>query len=90
MIGDFTLYLKNWEPYYQHSIWLIKGSKWQPGILNILENLGPEGRPIVNQLERITNEYGNYDQTRIPRDALNLRDQIVNSVNHWKEKQAGQ
>jgi hypothetical protein len=45
MVGDFVTYLARWEPYYQHSVWLITGSKWQPGVLKVLEGLGAEGQP---------------------------------------------
>ncbi|MDA8967703.1 HEAT repeat domain-containing protein, partial [bacterium] len=87
MLDDFVLYLKNWQPYYQHSIWLIKGSNWQPGILRILKDLGPEGQPLVNQLERIERDYKQFDQSRIPRDATNLADLIATAVQEWKVKQ---
>ena len=61
MIDDFALYLKNWKVYYQHSVWLIKGSKWQPGILAIFNELGPEGQPIANQLDKITRSYDQFE-----------------------------
>ena len=86
MIDDFALYLKNWEPYYQHSIWLIKGSKWQPGILEILKDLGPEGQPIANQLDRITRGYEQFQTSLIPSDAKTLRSQMITAVQQWKAK----
>ena len=85
MLNDFVLYLKDWQPYYQHSIWLIKGSNWQPGILNVLEELGPEAKPLVNQLERIRLNYSQFDQARIPKDATNLPQQISTAVQEWKK-----
>jgi len=90
MLEDFVLYLTDWEPYYQHSIWIIKGSKWQPGILKVLEDLGPEGEPLVTQLERISRDYHQYDQRRISRDADKLPEQINAAVRGWKSKQAAQ
>ena len=89
MLEDFVLYLKDWEPYYQHSVWLIKGSKWQPGILKVLENLGPEGQPLVTQLERISRDYKQFDQRRISREGETLPQQITVAVQNWKSKQAG-
>jgi len=88
MIDDFALYLEDWEPYYQHSVWLIKGSKWQPGILRILKALGPEGQPIAKQLERITDSYEQFDTNRIPKDAKDLRTQIITAVQQWKLQQS--
>ena len=87
MIDDFALYLKDWEPYYQHSVWLIKGSKWQPGILTILKELGPEGQPIVNQLDKITRSYDQFETSRIPNDGKALRSEMITAVQQWKAKQ---
>lgn len=88
MLPDFELYLKSWEPYYQHSVWLIKGSKWQPGILKILGTLGPEGEPLVVQLERIQREYHTYDQHRISGDAAKIPAEIASAVRKWRDKQS--
>ena len=86
MIGDFVIYLENWEPYYQHSVWLIKGSNWQPGILKVLQTLGPEGRPIIEQLRKIDQRYDGFDQARIPRDGSTLRDIISAAIRGWDEQ----
>ncbi len=43
MIGDLVPYLGLWEPYYQHRVWLITGSRSQPGIPKVLESLGDGG-----------------------------------------------
>ena len=86
MLEDFVIYLANWEPYYQHSVWLIKGSKWQPGVLKVLESLGPEGKPIVDQLKLINQRYDQFDPTRIPRDGAILPDLISASIRGWEQQ----
>ena len=68
------------------NVWLIKGSKWQPGILTILRELGPEGQSIANQLDKITRSYDQFETSRIPNDAKNLRSLIVDAVQQWKAK----
>ena len=81
-------YLKSiWKKGYKWK--LIKGSKWQPGILKVLENLGPEAQPMVTQLERIGRDYKQFDQSRISRDGETLPQQIAIAVQNWKSKQAG-
>jgi len=86
MIEDFELYLAQWEPYYQHSVWLIKGSKWQPGILKILESLGPEGKPMVDQLRSIGDRYDEFDPGRISKDGAALPELIATAIRRWEQK----
>ena len=62
MVDDFVTYLGIWEPYYQHSVWLITGSKWQPGILKVLEGLGAEGGPVVAALKEVKAKFASFDK----------------------------
>ncbi len=86
MVDDFVNYLDGWEPYYQHSVWLIKGSRWQPGILKVLETLGEDGRPIVLQLKRIERTFDKLDASRISRDGADLQAQMRAAVDAWEQK----
>ena len=72
MVDDFVTYLGIWEPYYQHSVWLITGSKWQPGILAVLRDLGEEGRPIVQALREVLARYDTFDMKRAGKNAAEL------------------
>ena len=61
MVPEFARYLETWEPGNQHADWLIVGSPWQPGILSVLgTDLGAYGKPVVEELERILDEYDTY------------------------------
>jgi hypothetical protein len=84
MIDDFVTYLESWEPYYQHSAWLISGSKWQPGILKVLEGLGAEGAPIVSRLKDILARYDEYDAQRIAGEGKELEPLIRGAVDAWE------
>lgn len=86
MIGDFVTYLQKWEPYYQHSVWLITGSNWQPGILKVLDGLGPEGKPIVAELKSILDMFESYDRGRIGGAGKELEQQISEAVRKWEGK----
>lgn len=86
MIPDLANYLKIWEPYYQHSVWLITGSKWQPGILNAIQDMGKEAQPIVDELEAILARYDKFDPKRNGRDASGLKAQIETAISAWKKR----
>jgi hypothetical protein len=86
MIPELASYLKVWEPYYQHSVWLITGSKWQPGIVNVLEGLGPEGKPIATELANILKRYHSFDPKRIDRNGKQLEQQIRDAISAWQKK----
>jgi hypothetical protein len=85
MIDDFVTYLESWEPYYQHSAWLISGSKWQPGILEVLKGLDAEGEPIVSSLKRILDRYDEYDVKRMAGESKELEPLIRKAVIEWEE-----
>ena len=51
IIGDFARYLGYWTPDYQHSVWLITGSNWQPGLLKVADLLGKKAAPLVASLK---------------------------------------
>jgi hypothetical protein len=86
MMDDIIQYLKIWEPYYQHSVWLISGSPWQPGLLKVLEGLGKGGRPICAQLKAILETYDRFDSTRITRDGKELPEKIREAIAAWERK----
>jgi hypothetical protein len=84
MIDDLLRYLAAWEPYYQHSVWLISGSKWQPGVLKILDGLGKEGAPIVKGLKAVLARYHQFDPRRIEGAGKDLEAQIIEAVRKWE------
>ena len=86
MVDDFVTYLETWEPYYQHSAWLVSGSKWQPGILKVLEGLGAEGEPIVTRLKGILARYDDYDAARIAGEGKGLEPLIRQAVDAWEQE----
>ena len=79
-------YLDTWEPYYQHSVWLISGSKWQPGILKVVEGLGKEARPVVAGLKKVLKGYGKFDPRRSGKAGKDLEQQIADSVRRWEDQ----
>ena len=90
MVDDFVRYLDNWEPYYQHSVWLITGSKWQLGIPKVLEGLGPEGEPIVLALKRVQKRFDSFDRKRIGKAGADLETQIQAAIDGWEAKKSEQ
>lgn len=86
MIDDLVAYLDLWEPYYQHSVWLITGSKWQPGVPKILSGLGEEGKPVVSALKRIQQRFSSFDVKRIGKAGANLEETIQKAIADWEEK----
>ncbi len=86
MVDDFVKYLDAWEPYYQHSVWLITGSKWQPGILAVLEGLGTKGQPIVRSLKSVLARYATFDAKRIGNAGADLEDAIRDAVDSFENR----
>ncbi len=85
MIDDFVTYLDLWEPYFQHSVWLITGSKWQPGIPAVLDGLDAEGKPIVLALKRVEARFDHFDLKRIGKNDQVLRDRIRKTIADWEK-----
>ena len=87
MTDDIEIYLKTWQPYYQHSVWLISGSPWQPGFLKVLEHVGPKGKSICRQLKRIAANYDTFDKKRTLKNGrAELRQAIQQAVAAWEKK----
>ena len=86
MVPDLQSYLKIWEPYYQHSVWLITGSKWQPGLVKVMNGMGKDGKPIRDGLQSIVDRYSKFDPKRNSRMAKDLKSQIVKAVAAWDKK----
>ena len=86
MIDDFVRYLDLWDPYYQHSVWLITSSKWQIGIPKVLEGMGPEGKPIVLALKRVQERDPTFDERKIGNAGADLKTQIQSAIDGWEAK----
>ncbi|MDC0279860.1 hypothetical protein OAK78_03135, partial [Akkermansiaceae bacterium] len=68
------------------SVWLIMGSRWQPGIPKVLESLGEEGQPIVLALKRVQKRFRRFEGERMGKDAANLERAIVKAIADWEVK----
>ena len=86
LVGHFVKYLDLWEPYYQHSVWLITGSNWQPGIPKVLAGLGKEGKPVVQALKRMQKRFGTFDPKRVGKAGAQLEEQIQSAISNWEAK----
>lgn len=86
MVDDFVTYLRTWEPYYQHSVWLITGSKWQPGILAVLEGLGEDGRPVIESLRAVLERYPSFDERRIGKEGEAVEGAVRAAVTAFEER----
>lgn len=86
LVDDFVKYLDLWEPYYQHSVWLITGSKWQPGIPKVLAGLGKEGKPVVQALKRVQKRFASFEKKRIGKAGAELEKQIQAAISEWEDR----
>ena len=86
LVPDLQKYLTNWKPYYQHSVWLISGSKWQPGIIKIMNELGKEGKGLRDSLKQVSDKYSTYDSKKLRRESKELEQTIAQAINDWDKK----
>ncbi len=86
LVDDLAAYLDLWEPYYQHSVWLITGSKWQPGIPKLLADLGREGQPVILALKRLQKRYPSFDRKRVGKAGKDLEVQIAAAIAEWEKR----
>jgi hypothetical protein len=69
LIQDMVKYMDKWEPGAQHSNWMITGSGWQIGLVEVVKRVGRDAGPLVaafqRTLDRINwNEYQNNDKAK--------------------------
>jgi len=86
LVPDLQKYLSNWKPYYQHSVWLISGSKWQPGVIKIMNQLGKDGKGLRDSLKKIASEYSSYDTKQFRREGKELEKTIITAISEWDKK----
>jgi hypothetical protein len=87
ILDDIEKYLKIWNPTGQHSGWLMGGSKWQLGMLKVLEKLGPNGRPLCKALKAVLSDYDKFEATGRQKDqAAKLKEQMQKAVEAWEKK----
>ena len=88
MTKDIQVYLDSkWLPYFQHSVWLIKGSKWQPGFVKVMNELGPDGKPIRDSFVKILKNFSSYDKNRMKKHkGQELEDFLTSAVKSWDSK----
>ncbi len=87
LLGDFETYLSTWTPYHQHSKWLISGSKWQLGLLEVLDRLGPKGQPLHANLEAVLARYDEFDPKRMGKDGVELEETMRARLAAWEAAQ---
>ena len=51
LVPDFVEYLKGWQPGNQHSNWLITGSRWQLGLVEVANEIGDDAEPMIEEFE---------------------------------------
>ncbi|MEO0795945.1 MAG: DUF6288 domain-containing protein [Verrucomicrobiota bacterium] len=80
LVDDIVRVLANWEPGNQHGDWMMTGGNRQDGFLVVLnDHLGAYGRPVVDELNRILDEYDSFENGT-PEQELAIR----NAVNLWE------
>ena len=85
LIDDFVLYLSAWEPYHQHSKWLISGSKWQDGLLLVLDRLGADGADLRAALGGVLERWSEFDPGRMGKDGKALEETLRQRLAAWDE-----
>ena len=86
LVPDLQKYLSNWKPYYQHSVWLITGSKWQPGIIKIMNELGKDGKGLRDSLKKVSQQYSSFDPKQFRREGKELEKTISKAISEWDNK----
>ena len=43
---DYVRYLQTWTPGFQHSGWMVTGSRWNLSMQTVLQSMGKEGKPL--------------------------------------------
>jgi len=84
LLDDFRVYLEAWNPYHQHSKWLISGSKWQHGLLHVLDLLGPKGEPLYANLKDVLDRYDEFDEKRMGREGQELEQTLREALAAWR------
>ncbi len=84
IVGDFVKYLGDWTPDYQHSVWLITGSKWQPGLITVADLLGTKAKPLVAGLKDCLEK--KIDKTSTKREYVECRTKLQNGIQEYQQK----
>ena len=83
LVPEFVKYLKTWTPGYQHSCWMITGSKWQSGLCEVAMKLGKDGKPIVDELKDCLKRMG----SGTPRgQAGEVKAALQKTIPEWEQK----
>ena len=84
---DLAKYLDAWTPYHQHSVWLISGSRWQPGLLKVLSGLDKKhGTPIYLRLKKILTKWDDFDRRRYGGAAAEIPAKLRAAIEAWEKK----
>ena len=83
LLDDFAVYLESWTPYHQHSKWLISGSKWQLGLLEVLDRLEARGEPLYGSLETVLARYDEFDPKRMGKEGVELEQELRKRLEAW-------
>ena len=84
IVGDFLKYLDTWSPNYQHSVWLITGSPWQPGLLKVADHLGPKAKPLVAALRECLDK--KLDKTSKNKATIQCREALEKGLKAYEAK----
>ena len=83
LVGDFATYLDYWTPNYQHSVWLITGSPWQPGVVKVLDYLGARGRELLPALKKCL---ARAEREAKARGAAECRQKLLEAIKALEER----
>ena len=88
----YARYMATWKPDYQHSVWLVSGSRWTVPMTTVLESLGKDGKVLCQAL-KATIESIKSGERKIPdRDPgtggahLKVLGTLKKAVEEWEAK----
>ena len=84
IVGDFVKYLGTWTPDYQHSAWLITGSRWQPGLIKVADGLGSSAAPLMAELRKCLDS--RIDKASKNRAVVECRDALRKALEAYDAK----
>lgn len=82
IIPDLVKYMQSWKP-TQHGAWLITGNNWQPGLVRVTAQMGPEAAPLIEAFRRCLNQF-EWDEN--DRTHNNCREALDKAISDFESK----
>jgi len=89
---EYARYMAIWKPDYQHSIWLVSGSRWTMPMTTVLESLGEDGKVLCQALKATIESIESGEREIPKRDPgtggahLKVLDTLKKAVKAWEAK----